>query len=169
MRAKRRGNGAEKVAAARAAAVERSRSRDVGAHPLTAGLAERIDALHGEAGQVLHRFSLSGRITRDSPSTSKEPQRPAFSTGNRRAPGGQAVRRLLTSMRGGPGAATRSKNGGAREQPRDGANCAAAALWCQEEIQQDIVVGLQAANNGTGAPGGQHPKAPSDQTAVSCV
>ena len=33
---------------------------DIGAHPLAAGFAKRIDALHGETGQVLHGVSLSG-------------------------------------------------------------------------------------------------------------
>jgi hypothetical protein len=34
---------------------------EIGAEPVTAGVALRIDALHGETGQVLHLFSLSGR------------------------------------------------------------------------------------------------------------
>jgi hypothetical protein len=34
---------------------------EIGAEPVTAGVALRIDALHGEAGHVLHLFSLSGR------------------------------------------------------------------------------------------------------------
>jgi hypothetical protein len=34
---------------------------EIGAEPVTAGVALRIDTLHGEAGQVLHLFSLSGR------------------------------------------------------------------------------------------------------------
>lgn len=34
---------------------------EIGAEPVTAGFALRIDALHGEAGHVLHLFSLSGR------------------------------------------------------------------------------------------------------------
>jgi hypothetical protein len=53
-RAERRGNGTEVVAAAGAVAVVGSGYCDIGAHPLAAGLAKRIDALHGEAGQVLH-------------------------------------------------------------------------------------------------------------------
>jgi hypothetical protein len=36
-------------------------SGSIGAEPMTAGFALRIDALHGEAGQKLHLFSLSGR------------------------------------------------------------------------------------------------------------
>jgi hypothetical protein len=36
-------------------------SGGIGAEPVTAGFALRIDALHGEAGQKLHLFSLSGR------------------------------------------------------------------------------------------------------------
>ncbi len=34
---------------------------EIGSEPVTAGVALRIDALHGETGQVLHLFSLSGR------------------------------------------------------------------------------------------------------------
>jgi hypothetical protein len=34
---------------------------EIGAEPVAAGVALRINALHGEAGQVLHLFSLSGR------------------------------------------------------------------------------------------------------------
>jgi len=42
-------------------AVVRGGSGDIGAHPLAAGFALRIDTLHGKAGHVLHLFSLSGR------------------------------------------------------------------------------------------------------------
>jgi hypothetical protein len=42
-------------------AVVQSGNGDIGAHPLAAGFAERIDALHGKAGQVLHVISLRGR------------------------------------------------------------------------------------------------------------
>ena len=57
-RAERGRNVAEEIAAAGAAAVVAERSSLIGTHPLTAGFAKRIDALHGEAGQVLHRVSL---------------------------------------------------------------------------------------------------------------
>jgi len=60
-RGERRGNVAEEVAAAGAMAVAAEGSGEIGAEPVTAGFAKRIDALHGEAGQVLHLFSLSGR------------------------------------------------------------------------------------------------------------
>ena len=53
-RAERRGNVAKVVAAAGAVAVVGSGNSDIGAHPLAAGFAKRIDALHGETGQVLH-------------------------------------------------------------------------------------------------------------------
>ncbi len=53
-RAERRRNVAEVVAAAGAVAVVGSGNGDIGAHPLAAGFAKRIDALHGETGQVLH-------------------------------------------------------------------------------------------------------------------
>ena len=36
-------------------------SSEIGAEPMTAGVTERIDALHGETGQVLHLCSLSSR------------------------------------------------------------------------------------------------------------
>ncbi len=63
-RGERRGNVAEEVAAAGAMAVAAEGSGEIGAEPVTAGFAERIDALHGETGQVLHLFSLSGRKLR---------------------------------------------------------------------------------------------------------
>jgi hypothetical protein len=42
-------------------AVTADRSGDIGAHPLTAGFALRIDTLHRKAGQELHFFSLRDR------------------------------------------------------------------------------------------------------------
>ncbi len=60
-RGERRGNVAEEVAATGAMAVAAEGSGEIGAEPVTAGFAKRIDALHGEAGQVLHLFSLSSR------------------------------------------------------------------------------------------------------------
>ena len=60
-RGERRGNVAKEVAAAGAMAVAAEGSGEIGAQPVTAGFAERIDALHGEAGQVLHWSSLSSR------------------------------------------------------------------------------------------------------------
>jgi hypothetical protein len=59
-RGERRGNVAEKIAAARAMAVDAEGTGGIGSEPVTAGFALRIDALHGETGQVLHLFSLSG-------------------------------------------------------------------------------------------------------------
>ena len=60
-RGERRGNVAEEIAAAGAMAIAAEGSGEIGAEPVTAGFAKRIDALYGEAGQVLHLFSLSGR------------------------------------------------------------------------------------------------------------
>ncbi len=60
-RGERRGNVAEEVAAAGAMAVAAEGSGEIGAEPVTASFAERIDALHGETGQVLHLYSLSSR------------------------------------------------------------------------------------------------------------
>ncbi len=58
VRAEWRGYIAEKIATARAAAVVANGIGGVGAQPLAASFAERIDALHSEAGQILH-FSPS--------------------------------------------------------------------------------------------------------------
>jgi len=55
--AKRRRHVAEKVSAARAAAIAGDRARDIRAHPMPAGLTQGIDTLHGQAGQVLHSFT----------------------------------------------------------------------------------------------------------------
>lgn len=55
--AKRRRHVAEKIPAARAAAVVGDRTSHVHAHPMAASFAHRIDALHGQAGQVLHSFT----------------------------------------------------------------------------------------------------------------
>ncbi len=60
-RGERRGNVAKEIATARTMAVAAEWSGEIGAEPVTTGFAERIDALHGEAGQVLHLFSLRGR------------------------------------------------------------------------------------------------------------
>jgi len=57
-RAERRRNVAEEIAAAGAAAVIGNGSGDISAKPMPAGFTLRIDALHREAGQVLHFLSL---------------------------------------------------------------------------------------------------------------
>ena len=62
-RAERRGNVAEEFAAAGAAAVAAQGRSDIGTEPVAAGFTSRIDALHREAGQKLHFFSLRGRKT----------------------------------------------------------------------------------------------------------
>ena len=59
MGAERRGNSAKKIAARGAATVGTNRVTDVGAEPATTSFALRIDALNGEAGQVLHGASYS--------------------------------------------------------------------------------------------------------------
>jgi hypothetical protein len=58
VRAERRRDVAEKVAARRAATVVADGIGGIGAQPLAASFALGIDALHGEAGQILH-FSPS--------------------------------------------------------------------------------------------------------------
>jgi hypothetical protein len=88
VRAERWGNVAEKVAAARAAAVVADGIGGISAQPLAASFAERIDALHGEAGQILHLLSLSDRYAQiDSAGTTRQPSKidPA--------PGGSFARR----------------------------------------------------------------------------
>jgi hypothetical protein len=67
--AERRRHVAEKIPAAGAAAVIRSRAGDIHAHPLAARLTQRIDALHGQAGQILHSFT--SEAAEPSPSHSK--------------------------------------------------------------------------------------------------
>ena len=63
-RSERRRNGAQEVAAGRAAAIVGDGAGGVGAQPVAAQFAKRIDALHGVAGQILHARSLSGRQLR---------------------------------------------------------------------------------------------------------
>jgi hypothetical protein len=60
-RAERRRDIAQEIAAARAAAVVSDRAGGIGAEPVAAGIAQRIDALHGETRQILHAHSLSGQ------------------------------------------------------------------------------------------------------------
>jgi len=60
-RAERRRDVAEEVAAAGASTVVCDGTSGIGAEPMAARLAQRIDALHGEAGQILHAHSLSGQ------------------------------------------------------------------------------------------------------------
>ena len=60
-RAERRWDIAEEVAAAGAAAVVEDGTGGVGAEPVAAGFTQRIDALHGKTGQILHADSLSGQ------------------------------------------------------------------------------------------------------------
>jgi hypothetical protein len=43
-------------------AVDAEGSGGIGAEPVTAGFALRINALHRKAGQILHFFSLRGRV-----------------------------------------------------------------------------------------------------------
>lgn len=55
--AQRRRHVAEKIPTARAAAIVGDRARDVHAQPMAAGFAQWINALHGQAGQILHSFT----------------------------------------------------------------------------------------------------------------
>ncbi|HYL63313.1 MAG TPA: hypothetical protein VE077_11905 [Candidatus Methylomirabilis sp.] len=60
-RAERRRNSAEKIPATGAPAVGGDWAGGVGPEPVAASFAQRIDALHGETGQILHAISPSGR------------------------------------------------------------------------------------------------------------
>jgi hypothetical protein len=60
-RAERRGNVAEEVTAAGAAAIVSDGACSIRAEPMTASFALRIDTLHGKTGQILHFVSLSGQ------------------------------------------------------------------------------------------------------------
>ena len=51
----------QEFAAAGAAAFASKRSGGIGAKPVTAGFAQRIDTLHREAGQILHFLSPRSR------------------------------------------------------------------------------------------------------------
>ncbi len=135
----RRRHVAQKISATRATAVDAERSSGVGAQPMAASFAERINALHGQAGQILHRFSLSGRAARPSrgatfcgctPGIGRAPWRPIA----RRA-------RQQSSFPGFRVAGTEWGRAGtellmARILP-------VSRLWCQEKFLQDIVVRLQ--------------------------
>ena len=63
-RAERRGNRAQEIPAARAPAIVDDRTRSVGPEPVTTRIAQRVDALHGESGQILHTPSLYGHQLR---------------------------------------------------------------------------------------------------------
>ena len=56
-RTERRRHVAEEISAGRAAAIARDRTGNIRSQPVAAGFAQRIDALHRQAGQVLHRFT----------------------------------------------------------------------------------------------------------------
>jgi hypothetical protein len=60
--AERRRNVTEKIAAARAAAIVADGIGGISAQPVAAGIALRIDTLHGKAGHVLHRMSSLANV-----------------------------------------------------------------------------------------------------------
>jgi hypothetical protein len=60
MRAQRWRDVSEQIAAAGASAVVTNRASGVGAQPVTASVALRIDALHGETRQILHNVFPQG-------------------------------------------------------------------------------------------------------------
>lgn len=57
-RAERRGNGAQEIPAARAPAIVDDGTGGIGPQPVSTRIAQRVDALHGESGQILHAPSL---------------------------------------------------------------------------------------------------------------
>jgi hypothetical protein len=61
-RAERRGHVAQHVTAAGTPAVVDDWTGSIGAKPMAAEIALRIDALNGEAGQVLHNFFPQRRL-----------------------------------------------------------------------------------------------------------
>jgi hypothetical protein len=134
-RAERRRNVAEEVAATGAVAVVRSGSRDIGAHPLAAGFAERIDTLHGKTGHVLHFFSLTGRKAQVNSCATTKRSRIKIA----KPPGGQSPRSAPTERR----PWLRHWFGTRGNSASVGADSAARELWCQEKRLQGIVVRLQ--------------------------
>ena len=93
-RAERRRNVAEKIAATGTAAVSGSGSGDIGAEPVTAGCALRIDALHRKAGQIFHFLSILGagrRCERFAAATRKSSELPRGD----QIPGGKSTRKIL--------------------------------------------------------------------------
>jgi hypothetical protein len=112
-------------------AVAAERRGEIGAEPVTPGVALRIDALHGEAGQVLHLFSLSGRKAQ---------------VGSWCERVTSCLNKLLSSPYR-PKALTEKVPGSFPNKLRldecDGGDCAVSGLWCQEKRLQDIVVRLR--------------------------
>jgi len=112
-------------------AVAAEGSGEIGAHPLAAGFAERVDALHGETGQVLHVVSLRSR-----------------KLGSTKPPGGRSPRVTPNRKKAALETAQRATSSGTRgNSANDGADCGARGLWCQEKRLQDIVVRLRGAKN----------------------
>jgi hypothetical protein len=144
-RAEGRGHVAEEVAAAGAVAVVESGDGDIGAHPLAAGFAERIDALHGKTGHVLHLISLRGRKSLHFSGDHATSERLAAAPGiNPSSPC-----RLNPShdpMNGNPWSQrprVQRSTGPRGNSASDGADCGARGLWCQEKRVQGIVVWLR--------------------------
>lgn len=122
-RAERRRHVAEEISAGRAAAVVRDRTSNIRPQPVAAGFAQRIDALHRQAGQVLHRFTSS---------TAKRPPwrgRARAITG--RAPGcpPRSRRRTLRARVRCRWSRTGDRAGTAHSM----AHSALSHLWCQAE------------------------------------
>lgn len=88
--AKRRRHVAEEIPTARAAAIIGEWAGDIHPQPMAAGLAQRIDALHGQAGQILHSFT--SEAAKPDQSHGKHHQA-AARRDHRSHPGGPAARR----------------------------------------------------------------------------
>ncbi len=100
-RAQRRRYGLQQASTARTAAFAHGqRSGGIGTHPVTAHIALRVNALHGEPGQILHRFPSAARCFRPrqcaSSSTPREPKNDGGFCANRHV----VSRRKTTRYRG---------------------------------------------------------------------
>ena len=130
-RAERGRNVAEEITAAGAAAIGAERSGEIGAHPLTAGFARRIDTLHGEAGQELHFSPSVAAKLRLIQGRQKcvPPEKSLNSPWQPKLP--------LEKPQEGPSRTS------LRASTTDGRDCGAGGLWCQEKRLQDMGVGLR--------------------------
>jgi hypothetical protein len=130
-RTERRRHVAEKVTTRRATPFDAHRVGGVGAQPMASGFAKRVDALHGQAGQVLHSFTSEAAKPSQSyvghPLTATHtriggvPWRPCCSP---RSPEEEGLARS---------SAAGQRQGARGNRSLDGGHSALSHLWCQEE------------------------------------
>ena len=154
-RPERRRDVAEELTAAGTVTVVRSGGGNIGAHPLTASFAKRINTLHGEAGQVLHFSSSKAARSAKSKQDRNSDQRSAVAeeiTEPLAAHPLRASERKKVRGREDRGSASDGTRG---DSAHDGADSAARRLWCQAKRLQDIVVRFleQCTANSGSAPG----------------